>query len=242
MSTLNVCHSCEGGICANSVIVAVRTDSRAVKTDISCLCSGNRAKLGRHKVNLGDAVLLVENGENVQLYGIRTVLAAVRTATREQVQHFAFNSLAQGLLCKLLTKMRKNVVNIENRIVIVFADANLDGLTALCADNAVDSKRNGSPLILLDTAVVVSLEESDSAILVNGAGFEIKTGGIDVGCENSDTLFKRLRTDGESVKALSAVVVIKLVACLYLVAESVGTEALCLEHCDRGIDCLALGL
>ena len=122
--------------------MTVSADKTAIETDISCLICGNHFKLRTHEIALCDAVFIIENLHDIELY------------TRDDIT---------ACLCHLTAcEMREQVCDIENRVIIVFADNNLDHASVLLGNNAVNGKRYGCPLIFLDAAVVMRLEEAET--------------------------------------------------------------------------------
>ena len=138
--------------------------------------------------------------------------------------------------------MGQDVVDIEDGIGVILADDDLDRGAVRLDDDAVQGERSGDPLILLDAAVVVGLEEAHAAILVEGSLLEVEAGGVDVGGRDADALVDVLGADGEEEEVLAAVVVVAAVAGLQGVAEAVGGKAGVFGHLDRDGDALALGL
>ena len=62
--------------------------------------------------------------------------------------------------------MGKKVGYNKRGVTFVFTDGNVDNFTVFFADYAVKSKGDCSPLILFDTAVVVSFEKSKLAVFI----------------------------------------------------------------------------
>ena len=52
--------------------------------------------------------------------------------------------------------MRKQVGNVKHRVALLLADADIYFFTVLKHNDAVQGKRNCKPMILFDTAVIVS--------------------------------------------------------------------------------------
>ena len=93
--------------------------------------------------------------------------------------------------------MGQKVRDKEDRVVLLLADIDKDGLSRLFDHDAVDRQGKGHILVLLDAAVIVGVEICDPAVLVEGVLLDIQAGGVDVGAENVDALFKGLLADAE---------------------------------------------
>ena len=106
----------------------------------------------------------------------------------------------------------------------------------------MERERGCDPLILANTAVVVSLEVSHTAVLVERALLEIYSGSVNVRRYYADAVCNTFASDGENEKVLAAVVVVELVAYRNLVSKSVLLKALCREHLNRDLYSLALCL
>ena len=63
-------HCGESGVGANSVVVTVAADHRAVETRIACLSERHGAKLRGEQIGFVDSVLLIEYAENIKLYSV----------------------------------------------------------------------------------------------------------------------------------------------------------------------------
>ena len=80
--------------------------------------------------------------------------------------------------------MDQQIRNEEYRIVFVFTDIDLyDGAVLLCND-AVQRQRQGYPLIFLDTAVIMSIQEGKIGILIQRVLLDVQSGGIDMCTQN----------------------------------------------------------
>ena len=134
---------------------------------------GNYAKLCTHKVGFGDAVLFVEHNHYVELYLFvsRSYLAVflnIRRCAEDNVKSFAGESRAECTGILILSEVRKKVGNAENGVACFVADLYVNGSTVILCYNAVDCKRNCSPLVLSDTSLVVCLEISYAVVFKEG--------------------------------------------------------------------------
>ena len=141
--------------------MTVSADKTAIETDISCLICGNHFKLRTHEIALCDAVFIIENFHDIELYRV-ACLYAVGARTDENIELFTRDDITACLCHLTACEMREQVCDIENRVIIVFADNNLDHASVLLGNNAVNGKRYGCPLIFLDAAVVMRLEEAEA--------------------------------------------------------------------------------
>ena len=76
--------------------------------------------------------------------------------------------------------MGEKVGDIEYRVRLVLAYAYVYFTKVLGNNNSVKREGSGNPLIFANSAVVMSFEINYTAILVNGALFNIKSGRINV--------------------------------------------------------------
>ena len=76
--------------------------------------------------------------------------------------------------------MGEKVGDIEYRVRLVLAYADAYFVEVLGNNDAVKREGSGNPLIFANSAVVMSFKINYTAILVNGALFNIKSGRINV--------------------------------------------------------------
>ena len=81
--------------------------------------------------------------------------------------------------------MRENIGNAELRLARSFADFNVNKGSVVFTNSAVERKRNCNPLILFNSAVVMSFEIAEPLLLVYTA--------LNQGGENQCVLLKFLR-------------------------------------------------
>ena len=184
------------GVSIHAVIVTVGTDHGAVKAHIACLGSGHDFDLGAGEVALGDAVLLVQQDEGVQLDSLLDVLFLHGVRADEHVQLLALDALAELALVLLGTQMGQQVGDAEHGIVLVLTDGKVDAGAVGAGEHAVDSQRDGSPLVLAHTAVVVGAEVAHVVRLVQRVGTQVQTGAVDVGNDQTEALLIGLLADG----------------------------------------------
>ena len=236
------CHkSGERGVCTNSVVMTVRTDKASVKTDITRLECGNGGNFRAHEIAFNDAVFIVEELHDVELHAFGKVLFK-RTGAGEKIELFAGDTVCKRTLHLIACKVRKKVVNIEYGVGIVFTDDDIDSFAVCLGDSAVESKRNGCPLIFFDTAVVMCLEIAKTLCFIKRMCLEVDAGRIDMRSGKIYAVFKGFCAENECGKASAAVVVIVLTACFHLHTEGIRNEAVCFEHCDACRYTFAFGL
>ena len=247
LTVLVLDHSSKCGIAAYAIIVAVGTDEPAVQTYVHSVCCGNEAQFSTHKVCLGHTVLLVQICHNHQLHligggSLLAVLFKIRRTCDQNIQSFAGERLTKGLGVLILCQVGQKIGDAEYGITRVVADAYVNTLTVCLDHGAVQSQRNGDPLILTDTAVVVGFEIAQTVALVQRMLFQIQAGGIDVGSGNAHAALNGLGACTDNIEALLPVVVVQLIACGDRLTQLVLTEAFLLEDTDSSHQRLALGL
>ena len=139
--------------------------------------------------------------------------------------------------------MRKQVRDVEYGIVFVLTDVERDFATVFEHHYTVKRKRNGEPLILFDTAVIVRFEIRHIRFFVERNLFEIESGTVHVRYENTHAVLCHVclaRADNE--KSFSAIVVVEFVTGIDFVAEHVRLVALCFYHSDAFRHHFPLGL
>ena len=137
--------------------MTVGCDESAVKTEVTCLHCGNDGDFSAHQITLGDAVLFVHCSEEVQLVLLVSLVIVVRRCRNHDIEAFTVDGRTHRAAVLLVTEVRQNVGDVEDRIVVVFTDADINGRAVVLADSTVNCQRNGNPLPLLDTAIIVCL-------------------------------------------------------------------------------------
>ena len=96
--------------------------------------------------------------------------------------------------------------------------AHVDGdLGAVLADDlAVHGQGDGGPLIFLDAAVVVGLQQGHLAGFIQGDGLQVDAGAVDVGRGNAHTPLHALFANNRQAQCLAPVVVVHLVPGWYI--------------------------
>ena len=191
---LDLCHQCRIGI--HPVIVTVAAHHGAVKADIPGLVGGHHFDLGAGEVALGDAVLLVQQHQGVQLNSFLDVGILHGIGTDEHVQFFGLDALAELAVVLLGPQMRQQVGDAEHRVVLVLAHRKGHAGAVGTGEHAVDGQRNGAPLILADTAIVVGLEVAEVVGLVQRVRAQVQTRAVDVGDDQTEAFLKGLLADG----------------------------------------------
>ena len=228
-------------ISAYSVIVAVGTDKASVKADVARFAGRHHGKLCGLKVLFGDFIFLKEDVCDVKLYFFAYCVISERSGTDKNVQFFAADSVAELSVHLLLCKVRKKVGYTENRVVFVFAHIYGNGSPVLADDNAVKRKRNSSPLVSFNSAVIMRLEKSKFFVFIKRVGFKVKTRGINMCCRNVKTFFKWSATDFGKKKRLVAVVYVDFIAGNIFVTGFKRNKALLFKHGNAPVDKFTLG-
>ena len=216
-------HQCR--ISIYTVIMSIRANHRAVKTHIASLESGNNLNLCARKVTFGNTVLLIEEPQNTKLDAVGGFLIFDGKRSEENIQVFARNALGERFLVLLSAQMRQKVGDGENGVIILLANADVDAAAVLTIYNTMDRQRNGGPLVLTDTAVIVCAEVGQPLLFKKGYRTQIKARCIHMGNVQMEALRQALCTDGSGKNALFAVDVVDLIAGMELHAHSKGAIA-----------------
>lgn len=163
-------------------------------------------------------------------------------AAHQKIEIFGRESFRNGLCDLLLRKVRKNIRDVEHGIAFFVTDFDVNARAVFESDHTVKRKRNGEPLILFDTAVVMRLEVRHICLFIKRNLFEIESGAIDVSDENTHAVLCDVRfARSYDKQALAAIVVIKLVAGIDFVAERIRLITLFLNHFDCFLDGFSFG-
>ncbi len=192
--------------------MTVGGDERAVEADVAGLEGRDHLEFRRQEVFLDDAVLLVQDLHDVELDEFGLLLAFERQGADEDVQVLALDGVGQRALLLLLREVRKKVGDDELRVALVLADVDGDRGAVALDDDAVEGQRDGGPLVLLDAAVVVGLEEREFILLIKRVRLEVEARGVDVGRRDAQTLVQGLFAEDRQDDALVPVDAVDAVA------------------------------
>ena len=116
----------------------------------------------------------MQNVEHIELDRITVVFAACRAAAEQHVQPFAGDAVAQFLVSLGLPEMRQQICDDKHRVIGVLTDCYLDSAAVLAHDDSVQRQRHCHPLVLLDAAVVMRVEQRHTALLVQRSWLEVE--------------------------------------------------------------------
>ena len=201
-----------GRVAADLVVMAVCGDERAVEADVAGLEGRDQFEFRRQEVFFHDAVLLVEDLQDVELHELGLLLTLEGKGADEDVQVLALDGIGQGAFLLFLREVRQEIGDDELRVALVLADVHGDGRAVALDDDAVEGQRDGGPLVLLDAAVVVGLEEREFLLLIERVRFEVKARGVDVGRRDAQTFREGLLAEGRQDDALVPVDAVDAVA------------------------------
>ena len=137
--------------------------------------------------------------------------------------------------------MRQQIGDAENGIARLLADGNGQRRAVLTNDRTVQRQRNGSPLVFLDTAVIVGLKEALLALLIKRTGLQIKAGAINMRYADAHALRYAAAAECGGNERLAAVIEVDLIPCLVLLGVVKGDIACLFQHRNGSGDRLALG-
>ena len=250
-----VCQDADSGLCggaegehgsqlcvsADPVVVAVGADQAPVQANLAAGAGGNDGQFGAEEILLDDAVLFVQQLHNVQLHQV-AALTLQGLGAQQQIQLLTGNDLAGGLLHLLAAQVDQQIGDHQHGIAGILADGDGDLAAVLAADQTVESQGHGDPLILLDAAVIVGLQESHLRIFIEGVGLYVDPGRVNVGSADIGTLCQRFATHNRQNDGLIPVVKVDLVTGGNGHAGSEGLEALLLGFCHSPGGCFPFGL
>ena len=119
--------------------------------------------------------------------------------------------------------MRQQVGNAEDRVVIFLTNADIHSRTVGTADHTMERQRNGRPLILAHTAIVVGAEIGIVAALIQRHRTQVQAGSINMGNVEMEALCQASAADGCGQDTLFAIDEINLVPCFQCLPCHKGT-------------------
>ena len=142
--------------------------------------------------------------------------------------------------------MDEQIGDCEYRLVFILSYDDLDLGPVFFDHDAVDSHRNGHPLVLLDAAVIMGVEVAEAVALIERILLDVDAGRIDMGAQNIHAAFDRLLTDMVEDQGLAVVLGVDLISRFERSAfsDAVGQVPVAgrLRHLDRKAHALPLGL
>ena len=229
-------------ISTNAVVMTIAADHTAVKSQFSNRKCRNGFQFCRQEIGFGHAVFFMQNVQDIQLDLFALLVLVERHRTYQQVQFFAADNFRCRTLHLLRCQMRQQVGHTEYRITGIFPDVYLYRSTVSLYHNTVQGQRNRSPLILLDTAIVVGLEHCQFMILIQRILLHIQTRRIDMCRTKTHTFCNRCSTDHCCNDRLAAVVDIDLIPCLQLHIRCERHKALFIQQCSCILGCFTFCL
>ncbi len=160
----------QGGIGAHPVIVAVSADHTAVKADIRRTEGGNKGDLCGDQVAFHNTVLLMEQLHHVQLVKLLTLGVLQRQAADENVQVFSGKGLRQLLAHLIPSQVGQDIGDGKLGVFRPVADIHGDLCAVLPHDLSVHGQGDRRPLVMLDPAVIVGLQQRQLICLVQRNG------------------------------------------------------------------------
>ena len=129
-------------------------------------------------------------------------------------------------------------------VAAIGTDVHLHPAAVLQRDDAPQLQGNGDPLVLADTAIIVGLEESQLAVLIQGIGLQIQPGRIDMGGGDLGAVRQGLLSDIGQHNGLAPIAEVHLVAGLHVHAPGEGLIALFFRQAEdfSGTEPLGLSL
>ena len=151
--------------------MTVAADHRAVEADVAGRIRGAEIQLRTEEIALFDPETVVENLHHIQRDQVFFVAVVIRTGADQNIQILAGKHFCDCLGRCLSVKMRQQIGDQEALILGVVADTDIDGAAVELHHPAVQSERNGRPLVFLDAAVIVGLEQRKPVVLIQRIGF-----------------------------------------------------------------------
>ena len=191
-------------ISADAVVLAIANHHRAIEPAIARVARGNHLDLSRKEIFLFDAVALQKQLHDMRAYrfllrsardllfvglfffgwlcfgGFFSVFNDERFAPKQNVEAFAFHHFPAILLHLLCAQMRQQIGHAEDRVGWIVAQRNIDHGAILLGHYAFECERQRDPLIVLDAAVIVGIEQHKIRSFVKRILLQVETRGIDM--------------------------------------------------------------
>ena len=167
---------------ADPVVLAVGGDEGAVESDVAALHGGHEFEFRRGEVFFFDAVGVFQ--EFHDRFFRRFSFVGVRAD--DGLELFAGDAVGEGLFHLVLRHVDEQVGDVENGVVVFEADIDIDFFSVFREDDAAQGEGRAGPLVFLDAPVVVGAEVDDAVLFVDGIGFQVEAGRVDVGADDLD--------------------------------------------------------
>ena len=192
--------------------MSISANHAAVKANFLDWECRNGFQFCGNKIRFCNAILFIQDVQQVQLDSFAFFGFLERHRTNQNIQFFPPNQANRWTFHLFGCQMRQQVGYTKYRIAFSFAD--VDGyLAAVCLDDhTMQGKRNGCPLILLNAAVVMGLEQSKFAIFIQWILLHVQTRRVNVCSTKPNALGNRCRTNDGGNHCLSTVVLVNLIA------------------------------
>ena len=181
--------------------MAVAHDHAAVKPVIPRGTGRYHLQLRRKEILLFDAVAVLQNPEH-RLFHLVLLCAGLGHAAHQHIQFLAFHAGCQRLFHLIPRQVNQQVGNAEDRV----ADIDTDLRAVFLYDNPVQGQRKRHPLVLLDAAVVMGIQEHQVRVLIQRILLHIQTGRVNMGAQNIHACFQRFLSDDKKRDVFSAVI------------------------------------
>ena len=225
---LNFSH--QGRVSVHAVIMAVSADHGAVQANIAGLECGHNLNFSGDKITLGNAVHLVQQTENAQLDAVFGISVRNGQGAKHDIQVFGGDGIGQLFLVLFAAQMGQQVSDGKDGVLVVFTDGNGYGGAVLTADNTMQRQRDGRPLILADTAVIVGAEVSQAILFKQRHRAQVQARGINMGNVQMEALGHAALADGSCQHALAAIDQADFIPCVQCHAGHKGLVASLLEQ------------
>ena len=183
----------DGTECADAVVLSVTENHGFVQTKMACRAGRGDFDFGGRKVLFLKAVGVFHQFEDAELRLFADLLVIVflvdGTGGDEHVEGFAGDGGAERLAGLVAAKMREEVGDGQNGIIWLLADVQLDFRAVFLEDDAMEGEREGDPLVFLDAAIVMRVEQDELVVFVERRRLEVETRAVDMGADEFEAVF-----------------------------------------------------
>ena len=164
----------------DSVILTVADNHAPIKAQFSGFARRHHFQFRRDEIFFFKTVLFFQNSADICGNGVLllflllfAVRFTLRDASNQNIQRFPLHNLRGGFRQLLPRQVNQQIRNGKYGIRILLSYGNIHPAAVLSNHNSVNCQRKRHPLILLDAAVIMGVQISESTILVQRILFHI---------------------------------------------------------------------
>ena len=158
-------HGFCGWIGANSVILSIPDDHAGIQSVVSGRPRRDSFQFSRLEISFFHIIFFLQDLKDIGFDRLR-FLTFQRDASDENIEIFSLYYTSTFFIHLLCSQKDQQIRNTNNRLVVFFSNADIDGSSIFFDDNTVKRHRSCHPLILLHATVVMCLQQCQRIALV----------------------------------------------------------------------------